>query len=85
MSKEFNIEPNKILDFVLTIQHLDTINTIGSTNNSKIIFLNHEPINRMSSILNNSHVENNNTNNNNNLNNDNLNNYIVDDINNKKE
>lgn len=53
MTKDFNISSDKIIDFVLTTQHLDAISTIGLSNNSKIIFLNHEPLTRSSSLINN--------------------------------
>lgn len=41
MSKSFGMNHRSIVEFVLRTQHLDTIENIGKTQNTKVIFLNH--------------------------------------------
>lgn len=43
MSKNFGMNHKQIVEFVLRTQHLDTIENIGKTQNTKVIFLNHTP------------------------------------------
>lgn len=41
LSKQLGVNPTSIIDFVTKVQHLDTIETIGKSNNSKTIFIPH--------------------------------------------
>ena len=39
MAKRFGISPNKVLEFVIKCQYLDTIESIGKSSNTKTIFI----------------------------------------------
>jgi regulator of protease activity HflC (stomatin/prohibitin superfamily) len=41
MSKNFGMDHRQIVEFVLRTQHLDTIENVGKSPNTKVIFLNH--------------------------------------------
>jgi hypothetical protein len=41
MADNFGMDHNKIVEFVLKTQHLDTMENIGKTENTKTLFLNH--------------------------------------------
>lgn len=47
LAKKLGITPRDIMDFVMKTQHLDTIQQIGSSNNAKTIFVNHDPFNSL--------------------------------------
>lgn len=51
MVSSFGLCPKDIIDFVMKTQHLDTIEAIGKSNNTKTIFLNHDPNNIRNSFL----------------------------------
>lgn len=51
MKQKFGISAEKLVDFVINTQHLDTIETIGKSPNCKTIFLNHEPGLKSSCVL----------------------------------
>lgn len=41
LSHKFQLSPKDIINFVMSTQHLDTIETIGKSDNTKVLFLNH--------------------------------------------
>jgi len=43
MAENFGMDQKEIVEFVLKTQHLDTIESIGKTENTKVVFLNHTP------------------------------------------
>lgn len=43
MAKKLGLTPKDIVNFVMKTQHLDTLESIGRSNNTKTIFINHEP------------------------------------------
>ena len=43
MAHNLGVTPKEIIEFVLKTQHLDTVEAIGKSNNSKTIFYNHNP------------------------------------------
>lgn len=45
LAKNFGLNPQVVIDFVMKTQHLDTIASIGKSNNTKTIFVDHNPIN----------------------------------------
>lgn len=47
MASSLGLTPKDVIDFVMSTQHLDTIETIGKSQNCKTIFLNHQPKNRL--------------------------------------
>lgn len=52
MQEQFDLTPEQLVNFVITTQHLDTLEAIGKSTNCKVIFLNHEPNARLSAIFN---------------------------------
>jgi regulator of protease activity HflC (stomatin/prohibitin superfamily) len=43
MANKLGLSPKEIVDFVMKTQHLDTLESIGRSNNTKTLFLNHDP------------------------------------------
>ena len=43
MSKQLSLDPKEIIQLVMNTQHLDTLETIGKSANTKTLFLNHDP------------------------------------------
>ena len=46
MSKHLNLDAKEIINLVMNTQHLDTLETIGKSPNTKTLFLNHDPKNQ---------------------------------------
>jgi regulator of protease activity HflC (stomatin/prohibitin superfamily) len=43
MSKNLGLSSKDVIDFVMKTQHLDMLEQIGSSNNTKTVFLSHQP------------------------------------------
>jgi regulator of protease activity HflC (stomatin/prohibitin superfamily) len=50
MSSKFNLSAKDIINFVMSTQHLDVLETIGKSENSKVLFLNHNE-NKLREVL----------------------------------
>ena len=42
MAKKLGLSPKDVIDFVTKIQHLDILEAIGKSPNTKTLFLNHD-------------------------------------------
>ena len=43
MANQLGLSPTEVVDFVMKTQHLDTLESIGRSENTKTLFLNHDP------------------------------------------